>query len=468
MPPKPDRYQTDSPLGKRQRSLSSPSEMDKPTAPNQPGPSQGGFLFDGNTNQATPQASGTAPNTSEPAIAPGNTEFGSFQHPQPGLRVPATEEEQRVQREIQARYLNNLQQTYDVPRQTTAANQTNHTPGPEVNYVHLPRGPSFVPTPTFSVNDDLPGLPNGNMLLASTIEKPPKYGGRRENDACVMWLRRLDLHVFQLEISQRRIYNDQERIFTAANFFKDDAFIWYAEKHQAATLAYSRDSDPKHISWLYNDYALFRRMLIARFGDTRTMDTRYEDYWKIRQTGTVLAYKEKIQSAASGLDPPPSDYELLRKFKQDMNYSLRQRIEFLPDDQIPHEFDAYCQYADKLERQIQNQNRNGKGHGSAPRSWPRSGYSGGSNTKAKVEAKVDADGDTIMSLFAMEARQKAEKEKLLQHCRDNDLCFRCAKAGHRSFECPQATPAPNAKPGKAKTGPKDKKKGGKSGKGQRR
>jgi hypothetical protein len=89
--------------------------MDKPIAPNQPGSGQSGFLFDVNTNLATLQASGTAPNVSEPAIAPGNTEFGSFQRPQPGLEVPATEEEQRVQGEIQARYLSNLQQTYDVP-----------------------------------------------------------------------------------------------------------------------------------------------------------------------------------------------------------------------------------------------------------------------------------------------------------------------------------------------------------------
>jgi hypothetical protein len=368
--------------------------------------------------------------------------FGSgpaFQQP-PGLSVPPprppptpsgpplSRDEQRQQ--AQNRYLEELSTTYGPNRpQSYSA----YTSGQRLNVPSATVPPPTQPTFTPESEPPIPFNPSAFSLVTAAVEKPPKYKGKRENDACDSWLHRVDLYIFQTERVQGRVYNNEEKIVLTVQLLDGDAWQWYDLKHRLDMNAFRNDGRKEHIRWCYEDFMLFKKLLATRFADTRTQESRWNDFIKLRQVGTVFQYKEKLLIAAQHLDPPPQDHELLRKFKADMSASVRERIEFLPDDSLPDTFDAYVQYADKVERHLYQTTQKS---GGSKKPWtPRYGGGGSYTPKLKAATKVDQDGDTEMTLFAIEARHEREKTEWTQKCRDHNLCFKCGKGGHKSFEC---------------------------------
>ena len=96
-------------------------------------------------------------------------------------------------------------------------------------------------------------------LPTNLIEKPPKYGGERDNDACKIWVRRFEMFLYTHEAIKDGFYNNETRVRLAAGFFVGKIWIWWS--------TYSRLYNSGIISLSYTG---FKKELIDYFRDIRT------------------------------------------------------------------------------------------------------------------------------------------------------------------------------------------------------
>jgi len=61
-----------------------------------------------------------------------------------------------------------------------------------------PTPPSTIPTSAHGL--DLTPGPTRGVSFDARLEKPPKYGGKRDRDACRVWLNRMRMHLLSEQI----------------------------------------------------------------------------------------------------------------------------------------------------------------------------------------------------------------------------------------------------------------------------
>ena len=281
----------------------------------------------------------------------------------------------------------------------------------------------------------IPTEPRGMQVFATLptnlIEKPPKYGGERDNDACKTWVRRFEMFLYTHEAIKDGFYNDETRVRLAAGFFVGKAWIWWS--------TYSRPYDSGTMSLSYTG---FKEELIDYFRDVRTQEKRRDEFDRLHQTASADAFYQKIRECRAHLVPVPSDNECLVLFRRGIKDSIRQRLNLMHYKDIPETFEEYATNAINQERHIV-----ANAHQTSRNGYNTRGLVGDGGTAGR-----DEDGDVEISLHALRyspRMSKEEKDKYFAEYRDKKLCFRCAQPGHSSKEYKQKAPS-TAPRGKAK------------------
>jgi len=255
------------------------------------------------------------------------------------------------------------------------------------------------------------------------IEKPPKYDGRRDNDACEMWLQRVRYWFDCLETIQRVLLDQDQRVAMASGLLTGPAMSWFL-----VTLPKNKPDDETALWGNFDEWAA---LLESHFGDIRTQERRRDSFDSLTQRKSVLEFYNLILAKELYLDPRPTEADCLRLFKRGLKPEIRARIEVLPDDALPLDLAGYVQYAMKRELELdKNRQRTIALRPLAPRP---------SHQSSAILAPRDGDGDTIMTLDALRPGRtatKAETDKFVRDCRERNLCFGCGSPGHRRATCP--------------------------------
>jgi hypothetical protein len=304
--------------------------------------------------------------------------------------------------------------------------------------------PGAIPGPVRPI-PPVPGPPSANSLTLddlarlitgrdSSIEKPPKYDGRRDRDRCRTWLLRVKIWIQGKESLSGRSFTVEQKIFLVGGLFEKAALDWW-------TLAYEGIQNSSRPNW--DTYEQFTKEFQEFFGDIRTQETRRDEFDSLTQTGSVASFYHRIKADAIYLDPQPTEADCLLRFKRGLKADVRKRLDILPDNLIPKPFDEYAMYADKCERELHANSHRKQFRTSEISSHPKG-------------ALRDADGDVIMTLNAI-SKMKLSKEEYTD-LRARNACFLCKKEGHQRKDCPLAS----------KNGSKQTTKRSFQGKGRRR
>lgn len=308
---------------------------------------------------------------------------------------------------------------------------------------NLPQG-TYATPPTSGSSSSGPPADWANIvaLLArndvQTLEKPPKYAGHREKDACRIWLSRMNLYLQSKEAMTGNVFTELQTILQAATFLEKEALDWFMLRWDARETL----SNP-----FWATFKDFSDELRTHFGDIRNLQLRRDEWDNLTQTKSVNAFLQKIQADALYLDPKPTEYDQMRLFKKGLKAEVRRRVESVPDRYIPDSFLEFAEYADKCERElILDRGSNYSKQGSiSSRSFKHRNHGKSERNPQASSSTIrrDADGDIEMTLNAAQARKETS---WISDCRARKACFGCGSQDHRRADCPDPRKLPNILP----------------------
>jgi len=284
-----------------------------------------------------------------------------------------------------------------------------------------PTPPSTIPTSGHQL--DLTPGPQRGVSFDARLEKPPKYGGKRDRDSCRVWLNRMRMHLLSEQVLGGVTYSEGQKVMLASSFLEKEALHW----HVLYFIQAVHPTQTQHVSTFEHWAAMLQR----RFQDVRTQETRRDEWDALKQTGTAANFAQRIESDALHLTPAPTPADMLLLFKRGLKPAIRARIESLPDDFLPKSFHGYAEFADKQERELRsNRLRKEPDKKSSAKSSSKSSSNSESTDK-------NGDGDTIMTdLNSIRPDLSFEKKaEWMKDCRARNLCYKCGKEGHRADAC---------------------------------
>jgi len=287
-----------------------------------------------------------------------------------------------------------------------------------------PPSDPLLPASTLAHQLDLTPGPQRGVSFDARLEKPPKYGGKRDRDACKVWLNRMRMHLLSEQVLGGVTYREGQKVVLASSFLEKEALHWHVLYFIQAVYP----EQTQHVSTFEDWAALLQR----RFQDVRTQETRRDEWDSLKQTGTAANFAQRIESDALHLSPAPTPADMLLLFKRGLKPAIRARIESLPDDFLPKSFHGYAEFADKQERELKA-NRLRKDSDTKSSSKPQK-----FKTHLDSEsADKDEDGDTIMGgLNSIRPDLSTEKRtEWMKDCRARNLCFKCGKENHKADAC---------------------------------
>jgi hypothetical protein len=90
----------------------------------------------------------------------------------------------------------------------------------------LPSDP-LPPAPTLAHQLDLTPGPQRGVSFDAHLEKPPKYGGKRDRDACKVWLNRMRMHLLSEQVLGGVTYREGQKVVLASRFLEKEASHWH-------------------------------------------------------------------------------------------------------------------------------------------------------------------------------------------------------------------------------------------------
>jgi hypothetical protein len=305
----------------------------------------------------------------------------------------------------------------------TPATSSQQSPAPLEGPVTQPEAPG--PDPNSG--------PQRSVTLGVRLEKPPKYGGKRDRDACKLWLSRMRMHLWNEQTFGGTEYNDGQKIAIASSFLEKEALHWHMMKFLPGV--------PTGLPQSVNSFEEWATVLQNRFQDVRAQQTRRDEWDSLIQVGTAANFAQKIESDASHLTPTPTADDMLLLFKRGLKPEIRARIEALPDDFLPKSFHSYVEFADKQERELQANKRSISFRRDSKRTGSKSSQGQGQGNRQNPPnaetTEMETDGDTPMTgLDSIRAEHsQEEKDEWTRDCRDRNACFKCGKEGHKAYAC---------------------------------
>ena len=291
----------------------------------------------------------------------------------------------------------------------------------------FPTGDPLLSAPTSAHQLDLTPGPQRGVSFNTRLEEPPKYGGKRDRDACKVWLNRMRMHLLSEQVLGGVTYREGQRVVLASSFLEKEALHWHVLYFIQAVYP----EQTQHVSTFEDWAALLQR----RFQDVRTQETRRDEWDSLKQTGTAANFAQRIESDAPYLTPAPTPSDMLLLFKRGLKPAIRARIESLPNDFLPKSFHGYAEFADKQERELK---ANRHAISFRKESDKKSNSKSLSKTHLNTEsAEKDEDGDTIMSgLNSIRPDLNAEKKaEWMKDCRARNLCFKWGMEDHKANAC---------------------------------
>lgn len=265
-------------------------------------------------------------------------------------------------------------------------------------------------------------------VMKEALHNISPYDGKRQNDAAMVWLRKVELQYRWLEALTRPL-TDLEKIAQTMLRLDGEAGKWAMKVNDENTI----------VTW--DEWKIQFR---AQFQDPTSNLQRWTAWEKLHQTKTVASFASKLRSDAVYLDPRPTDFELLRRFKAGLAGSIRYRIFQQPLQNLPDTFEGFQAYAiqqeqelDYVAKSMDPSSRQRKNKGTVP--------------KSASESKLDEDGDWKMELNAIQSGlTDAERTKR----KEENLCYNCAEPGHKVRNCPTRVQPEKKQKGKGKSSSK--------------
>src|SRR2546421_5912800 len=190
-----------------------------------------------------------------------------------------------------------------------------------------PQSDPLLSAPTRAHRLDLTPGPQRGVSFDARLEKPPKYGGKRDRDACKVWLNRMRMHLLSEQVLGGVTYREGQKVVLASSFLEKEALHWHVLYFIQAVYP----EQTQHVTTFEDWAALLQR----RFQDVRTQETRRDEWDSLKQTGTAANFAQRIESDALHLTTAPTSADMLLLFKRGLKPATRARIESLPDDFLP-------------------------------------------------------------------------------------------------------------------------------------
>lgn len=144
-------------------------------------------------------------------------------------------------------------------------------------------------------------------LADNSIEKPPKYAGRRENDACQIWLIRVEWYFGAKSTLSKNGYNDTQKIAIASGLLEKQAMDWWNPKYKH--LQRTPINERPIANW-----EEWKSALLNISKDVRTQEQRRDEFDTLRQMSSVQAFRQAIDMCRLYLEPRPTDEDCLLLF----------------------------------------------------------------------------------------------------------------------------------------------------------
>src|SRR3954467_8841421 len=90
-----------------------------------------------------------------------------------------------------------------------------------------PASDPLLSAPTLAHQLDLTPGPQRGVSFDARLEKFPKYGGKRDRDACKVWLNRMRMHLLSEQVLGGVTYREGQKVVLASSFLEKEALHWH-------------------------------------------------------------------------------------------------------------------------------------------------------------------------------------------------------------------------------------------------
>ncbi len=241
-------------------------------------------------------------------------------------------------------------------------------------------------------------------------DKPEAYTGTRVGDHAKIWVRYMEgWFTRRAQLARIPAIEPAEKIALAVSNLKGRALSWWVlngtpeEPDIPLTVEQAR---------LNADWKYWTVRLCTHFADTRTQEQRLEEFYSIVQKGTVQDFKEEIDLAAMFLNPRLAETSIVHQFRHGLKRELREKIDFVPQSQLPSGYQELVAHVHHIENQIKDikasQHRNRGPIRQAAAGKVLATLRGGPTeaSAAAISSSVDHDGDIdMMNAMALSRRR---------------------------------------------------------------
>jgi hypothetical protein len=277
-----------------------------------------------------------------------------------------------------------------IPVINTPSRSTSHGPTP------IPESPTTT-------------TPNVTYRKVSELGGPPKFNGKRDNDAVEKWIHQLEQYFVDEQLFTGKVATDAQKLIMSRNSLEGDAKNLWTSHAKAMGLDGRTPvilTFPKFVEWARKN-----------FSEIDAREKRWKRFEKIKQgkSESFQTYAVTKREAALFFDPPLSDDFFIRSLVTSARKELL--VQWTKEINQPTDVDAV------IDRFVRWEN-------------------GLAIAKTITQSNADED-DRITEPMDLSAaimsknRPKKKSAAWKPWCIKNKACFNCGRTGHGSKTCKQ-------------------------------